>query len=223
MQRTLDGRGLLALFATLSLLALSACKGGAAPTPPGLGESLSTPTGTPYTMPAGITINNVVGATHPNNDASNIQCNGQAVASGNIYGSGVGNVDLCVQVLNGNGTTTNVTLPGGLIFLANNPPGAAPVQNGFVAQTQQIAVPAGTETIVVRAYCINKPFGPADGHDYQTNLLVTNYGPLQQIVSIIQGKQITTYQQAQVVQDAVWEVADGNGLSDSTKTKLENL
>ncbi len=193
---------------------------------PGLGTSNTTPNGTAYQLPAGVTINNIYGATHPSNQTQPVcfSTGGQPQSVSMAWGV----VDLCVQFLNGGATPANFSLPAGLAFVPepmNNPP-----QNGLLAeQTTNIVVPpGGSAWVVVRAYCLNARYQRADGHVFQKLAIDIRsrpdlYSGLLEIMDILQTRTVDTHAEAEVVQEAVWDVTDRGGLTQARREQLQAL
>ncbi len=193
---------------------------------PGLGTSNTTPNGSIYELPAGVTINSIYGATHPTNQTQPVCFDTGAQPPAVSVAWGV--VDLCVQFLNGGATAANFALPAGLSFVpepANNPP-----QNGLLAeQTTNIVVPPGGSVwVVVRAYCLNARYPRADGHVFQKLAIDIRsrpdlYGGLLEIIDILRTRTVDSHAEAEVVQDAVWDVTDRGGLTQTRREQLQAL
>lgn len=213
----------------LAVLLLSGCgedAGSSTPRVPGLGGSNTTPSGTVYQLPAGISINRMYGAGHPTNQTQPV-----CFATGtqpSVVSMAWGVVDLCVQFLNSNATAANFTLPAGITFVpepTNNPP-----QNGLLAQeTTSISVPAGGSAwVIVRAYCLNARYPSADGHEFQKLAIDIRgradlYSGLLEIIDILRTRSVDSHLEAEVVQQAVWDVTDRGGLTQARREELQAL
>ncbi len=190
---------------------------------PGLGDTTTTPAGQPFQLPAGITAGTVVGALHPldaNNQKilSQPQCGSYTSQPVDTVSLAVGYVDLCVELINSNGAATDVTLPGGLTFVSQQ----TLIQHGLLAQSTTFTVPPGQKWVLVRLYCLNRTYDGADGRSYSIGP-VTDYAPLQEIVGILQDKQIDA-NETLTVQDAVWQVTNSpGGLTNDMRVTLNGL
>jgi hypothetical protein len=181
---------------------LAACS--AAGSNSGLGDNPGTPTGTPFYWPTGITV------------------------QGSIYGGATGPVDIYIStgryvevylvLANGTGGTISITLPAGLIFVAND----GTVQNGILIQQEVISIPASSQRrVLIQLYCLNASRSASGGTDTYSVGPVTDHAGVKEIISILVGKNLVGNQS--IVQGAVWEVTDYGGLTGPTRTQLQGL
>lgn len=208
---------------------------GSDPLVPGLGSSEGRPTGAAYTFPEGVSIVSAVGADHIGTSLGEPVCEGVYQRASDNQAEGY--VDLCVTFDNegvpGSGATP-VTLPAGLIFIAENSPHAnvKKSQNGLLGQTITVSLPEGAQTqYVVRLYCANyglpssdRPSGTQDTWQqnwrYENVPIRTDYAPLQQVADQI-NRESTDRQYAATIQQAIWDVTETqDGTHRSTEQRL---
>jgi hypothetical protein len=230
MRWTAYGQALCKGGLILAALALAGCgaegEPGADARVPGLGTSNTTPAGSVYQLPAGITINNIYGATHPTNQTQPV-CFATGAQPPQVS-MAWGVVDLCVQFLNGGATAASFTLPAGLAFVPE--PSTNPPQNGLLAEgTTAISVPAGGAAwVVVRAYCLNARYPRADDRAFQKLAIDIRsrpdlYSGLLEIIDILRTRIVDSHAEAEVVQEAVWDVTDRGGLTQARRAQLQAL
>ncbi|MBN8229102.1 hypothetical protein JYK02_16440 [Corallococcus macrosporus] len=180
---------------------------------PGLGFSKEDPTGQPFTLPAGVTLETPIIAYSPENP---VDCDDKY--SDEAKGTGE-EVRVCLIFKNTTNGPINVTLPPGLVLVSTNDD----VQNGIIVQTITIEVPPGERYFApMFAYCANQ--------DRSTTGLGDRYvlGPsvqqkdFQDMFALLAGKQLTREKAARV-QSVVHHVSQGEGLSAADRATLQGL
>lgn len=218
-------QALVLLTATLMLaVVLPACKkdkkGNAEPAEvagkiPGLGDTPGTPAATAYELPANISL---VGKIKGN-------------VCDTAYERGSGRfVDVCVALINSGGTDITLTIPAGLIILADSEED----QHGMIIQETTIILKAGKITRCgLNAYCTNASKHPSSYTSTYTIGGVSSSVLIKQLIAILKNKKVNTedypndregYGKAEdAVQGAVWGITDGDGLNDIVKQELAEI
>ena len=193
------------LFATLILAAACGGDSSTGPKPPAL--PFDRPTGTAFTLPAGVTTVGTLKGPDASCDAAT------------RVGFSAQLVEVCVTLHNSTTSTITTTFPAGIVLISKS----AEVQNG--TQVQPIAVPvrAGSDTtVILELYCVNlSRHATAPGDEYTLGVVTDNAG-LREIATILANKVIDE-SSVWDVQDAIWEVSDGDGLTSETRTNLQAL
>lgn len=172
----------------------------------GMGDKPGTPEGEPYILPTGIA---VVG-----------QIKGDFCDTTYLRGSGQF-VSVCVALANNNTTDVTLTLPSGLIILAEN---AEEDQHGIVVQETRIVLKAKKITRVgLGAYCINSSKHPSFSSSIYTFGPVTASTLIRQLLDKLKNKKVNmedyadedAYIEAEsIVQGLIWNLTDGEGQGD---------
>lgn len=221
MKRSLVGSACLP-----ALLALVACSSGgngkddAGEPPqnqsrPGMGPSKEKPVGTAYTLPSGVELQKPIKGDDP-------FCIPVDQKEKDKKGSG-GLVRVCLNFHN-----TNTQLPITVVF----PPGLVLIsdsdatQNGILVQTTSIEVPAGRAQFFVPLYlyCLNKTRDPtAGGQDTYSLGPVTQDSSMQELTGLLQNKPLPLVESNNTVQESVWHITDGSGLTASDRDAINKL
>lgn len=192
---------------------------------PGLGDDPGEPEGSPFTLPPGVTVSGTVfGANDVTSDCGN-------GAPGN--GSGV-YVQVCVPVRNSTGGPVEVVFPPGLIVVS----AAEGFQNGLLVERVVVTVPAtppgpggppdgGTDpdahVVPLFTYCLNESQNPNDtGTPYKLGP-VTSDAALKDLLRLLEGKRIDTEDDVDVVQDAIYSITEGKGLTLDDRNAIDKL
>jgi len=105
--------------------------------------------------------------------------------------------------------TASDTLPAGLVLRSQ----FQPVQHMIIAKDQPLVVPAGHDTLMtIGSFCCNELRTPPTDTDYFDIGPITDNSELQQIISITRLKQLNS-SNVLTVQNAIWAVTDGDGLT----------
>jgi hypothetical protein len=177
-----------------------ACKAGA-------NAAFATPAGRPYALPPGIALVELTG---------NIldKCMGIQPIE---YGSDIAHV--CMVVKNTTGADIELTLPAGLVFVAQN----AKTQNGIILQEHKVTIKANaTKNIHIRLSCINEHCKYTDAEDVYALGNVTNDKGLLEVIDLVKNKKMSP-DTIPVTQEAVWSVTDRGGLTDEHRTNLKGM
>jgi hypothetical protein len=130
--------------------------------------------------------------------------------------------DLPLEMTLHNAKTTRVTVtfPAGLVFL----PADAAYQYMILLQDFKFSVPAGLDTLIsLPTYCCNEMLDvPDETSTYEL-------GPreyekeMNELFDIVADRRLSGDTAVTLAQDALWEITDGTGLTDSTRALLRNL
>ena len=195
------------LFLLATLLFVAACGGDSStgPKPPAL--PFDHPTGTPFSLPAGVsTVGSLKGPDASCEAATRVGFSAQLV-------------EVCITLHNSTANTITTTFPPKIVLISKS----GDVQNGTQVQPMTVPVPVGRDTtVVLELYCVNlSRHATAPGDEYTLGVVSDNTG-LQEIASILANKVIDE-SSVWDVQDAIWEVSDGDGLTAETRTNLQSL
>ncbi len=211
---------------------------------PGLGNTGGELAGTPFTLPTGVTLTGEITGNGRTSDywndvhsyrftqkdctavtmTSSPKTRAEEAATGH-FGSGFGFVTLRIPLNNGNDSPTTVTFPAALIMRSLS----GDTQHGVLIKKATVTIPAHTDYILNLAfYCGNEDRAAAWGDDQYMWGVVSNAAPLLDLCERVKNKKINIeeYDPAKpedretynshlfMLQAAVWEVTDGNGLSE---------
>jgi len=117
----------------------------------------------------------------------------------------------------------NASFPAGLVFKPAGPD-HEDYQYMMILQSFVLSVPANSETtLFVPTYCCNEELDePDEDESYQFSIQVDER-ELNELIDLVRGKRLEGDTAVTLAQDALFEITDGNGLTDSTRTKLQNL
>jgi hypothetical protein len=189
-----------------SKLVLCVCLVSACTSRPGLGPQTGTPRGDAFGWPTNIFV------------TSSIQGESGSLCEPEVALASGGLVAPCFTVGSNTPENVTVTLPPRLMFVSRSDA----KQNGILLESVFFLVPAqGSVTVRLGLYSLNEhrePSGPDDLYDL--GALTTDPG-LEDLASLLSNRFQTDA--ALLVQNAVWEVTDGSGLTDATRSALESL
>lgn len=180
---------------------------------PGLGGSTAAPEGTPFSLPAGVTVETPIkGYSGDDPTECDDKYGDQAYGHGEL-------VQLCLIFRNTTGGPVTVTLPPGLFFISRN----KGVQNGILTQRIAVELPAGERFFApILMYCANGPRKPSSTNDEYDVGPVTQYADFKELFSLLEGKTITR-DEVGVIQSAVNHLQDGEGLTAADRAALQKL
>lgn len=207
------------LFLAFSLSSCSKKDDGPSETPGqliGFGDSNDMPQGTPYQLPAGISM---VDTMHGD------ECD-------TVYRVGSGYyVKMCAGLYNSGSNDVELLLPGGLICVASD---RSSYQNGLLLQATKIILKAKKVTnCSILTYCTNAGKHAASDNMYYTFGPVTNSTLIQELVTLVKNKKINVSDYpagssdysdvTSTLQGAVWDITDGRGLSDGHRSEIQQI
>jgi hypothetical protein len=153
-----------------------------------------------YSLPAGIAIDNCYG-----------------------YDDYVPKSNLPLFMVVSNSTTTDVTVtfPAGLVFDPSN----AEYQYMMLLQDFTFTAKVGvTDSILVPTYCCNEELGEPDDESFYLTISGQEWDKeTEELFNLVANKKLDTDDALDVAVDALFEITDGAGLTDSTRTALNAL
>lgn len=127
---------------------------------------------------------------------------------------------LSFTVINTTSNRINAVLPAGLIFEPDN----TEYQYMLILQTFAISVPPDMDTtFILPTFCANEM---SDEPDDESNYVFHSREwdvEINELLEILKGRKVTGYATLDLVQEALFEITDGNGLTDSMRTHLRGL
>ncbi len=196
----------------------------------GLGTHPGIPAGTVFVLPQGLKIAGEIQGGYPSFFAYQPTLNKEKMQMDNQYqDSKVGYIQLGVgsfvtvnfQLINTSATNINLHLPGGLIlpYAHHN----SNYQSGFLVQDADTTISAGdTVDVVLKSFCLNRSYHPADSSARYMLGIVTTHPELLQVVSILQNKQSVAGHESEI-QSILWHITDDGGLQAADTVLLNSL
>lgn len=174
----------------------------------GIEADFANPAGTPFTLPAGVTVDGEltgdIDAACPNKTAIE-------------YGSDL--ILVCVGLKNTTGADIEVTMPAGLVFLAKNPA----TQNGIILHDHVLEVPAGKVAhFYFRPFSLNRACEAGGMNDRYTIGNVASDPRIREVVMLAATKVIDGDEGAYALGQMLWDITDGNGITEEHRTLLKN-
>ncbi|MFO7676477.1 MAG: hypothetical protein R6X12_09205 [bacterium] len=127
---------------------------------------------------------------------------------------------LALAFRNDGNAPRSVTMPAGLCFRPRDPEYAWMI----LLQDFTFTVPLDDTTVLVPTWSANEERDEPDDESPYDIDLVARDREMKELFDLLAGKTlIDTIVELDVVQDALWEVTDGDGLTDSTRAWLEEL
>lgn len=192
---------------------------------PGLGDDPGTPSGTPFALPAGITIPEpIVGADDLTSDCGDGKPG---------YGSGV-YVQVCVPIRNTTGAPVEVVFPPGLVITS----AAELFQNGLLVERVVITVPptppppggmpdggvaAGAYVVPLFTYCLNESRNPNEKGTPYVLGPISDDAAIADLIERIGGATIDRDEEVAIVQSAIYAITESRGLTDEDRAALAAL
>lgn len=179
----------------------------------GIGESLETPTGTPFNLPAGIGLAGIIKGYNTNDCGCDKDDAGCQIGTGDL-------VKVCLGLTNTTNKPITVTFPKGLIIISME----TETQNGLVIQVETIEIPADqTVYYSLGAYCLNSERNPAFVTDVFEFGPVTQNAKLKELMTMVANKRLDNIETRGVLQAALWNITDGDGLTDFDRQYISSI
>ena len=151
-----------------------------------------------YSLPAGITIDSLYG-------------NAEDIPESYM--------PLYMVVSNSNSGNTTVTFPAGLVF----DPGSIDYQYMMLLKSFTFTAAAGvTDSILVPTYGCNEDLGAPDDESHYVIAGIEWDKETEELLDIVANKQLVD-SASDLAQDALYEITDGDGLTEATKAALNAL
>lgn len=180
---------------------------------PGMNVNDNALTGTPFTLPAGITMEAITGQQNQEDEENQ---NEMAITD-DMYGSGLF-IIVTLKIKNASDKAQTVTLPAGLLMQSSN----GNYQNGILVKDVDIRVKAeASREVTVRFYCLNSSLHGSDvDATYSPFAYVTNVTAFQPLFNVCEEKKINVEEYASIgilkyytacgiVQEIVWAITKG--------------
>ncbi|MFO7638746.1 MAG: hypothetical protein R6X14_05555 [bacterium] len=127
---------------------------------------------------------------------------------------------LALAVRNSGGARRSVTMPAGLCFKPRDPD----YQYMILLQDFTFSVPVDDTTVLLPTWCANEDLDEPDDESFYNIDLQAWDQDLKELYDLLRGKVIRdSFVDLDMLQDALWEITDGVGLTDSTRTWLREL
>ena len=193
---------------------------------PGLGDDPGEPLGTPLVLPPGVTL---AGPVRGADDLTS-ECESGTPP----HGSGV-YVQVCVPLQNSAGAPVEVVFPPGLVIVS----AAEGFQNGLLVERVVVTVPptppgpggppadggvaSGAHVVTLHTYCLNASRNPNElGTPYRLGS-VTSDEALRELLGLLAGRSVDSEDDVDVVQDAIYSITEGRGLTERDRADLARL
>ena len=172
----------------------------------GTEAAYATPAGTPFTLPAGITVEGDISSN------VDLHCADKTALEN------ASDLDFaCIGLRNTTTAEVPLTFPAGLTFVAKT----VTTQNGMTIHSHDVTVPASTvKYFYFRLASLNQACDATGTQDVYTFGNVTNDAKLVEILGLAKTKKIDGDVGAEVVGRMIWDVTDGNGITDEHRSQL---
>jgi hypothetical protein len=181
----------------------------------GFGNSEERPEGTPFKLPAAVTINGPMkGYSQYYPEFCDNKEEKDAKGTGDL-------VRLCIPFFNNSNQPVVITFPPGLIFIAKN----LEYQNGILVEQAVFEVPPQQQFYMpLFLCCLNSSRHPSmPGEEWEMGP-VTNYKDMLDLVTLLNTKKLSRESDVTVpVQHAVWDVSNGEPIDDEYKDAIAKL
>jgi hypothetical protein len=166
----------------------------------------ATPAGTPFTLPAAITVEGDLSSD------IDVHCAGKTALEN------ASDLDfVCIGLRNTTAADVALTFPAGLTFVAKT----VTTQNGMTIHSHDVTVPASSvRYFYFRLASLNQACDAAGTQDVYTVGNVTNDAKLVEILGLARTKKIDGDVGAEVVGRMIWDVTDGNGITAEHRSQL---
>ena len=174
----------------------------------GKNAAFAMPAGTPFALPAGITLDGeMTGDVDPN------------CGSNSFVEYGGDDLPVCIGLKNTGTADVTVTFPAGLTFISKDPTS----QNGIILQKHDLVATAGKTTyFYFRLFCINEHCIYGRKQDRYTFGNVSNDPRIAELISLAANKKLVNGSDiSAALFNAVWDITDGDGLTDAHRTAVQ--
>jgi len=127
---------------------------------------------------------------------------------------------LFMTVRNGKANDVEVTFPAGLVFAAANPD----YQYMILLQDYTFTAAGGMDqNEILPTYCCNEDLDEPDEESFYSIPGREWDREIEELLDLVADKALAGDDAVLLAQDALFEITDGEGLADSTRTQLQNL
>ncbi len=155
--------------------------------------------GKPYQLPAGLEVRHIIGAD-------------EEIPTSFL--------PLAMSILNNTQSRIPVRMPEGLVFSPADPD----YQYMMILQAFSFSVPADQETtILLPTYGCNEDRDEPDDESYYEIDIQVWERELCELFDLLRGKKLDYEEAVELAQEALYEITDGEGLTDSTRQRLKEL
>ncbi len=164
------------------------------------------PAGTPFTLPAGVTVEGDI--------SSNVDLN----CGGKSPIENASDLDLaCIGLRNTGTSEVMLTFPAGLTFVAKK----ATTQNAILIHSHDVTVPAGKVSYYYfRPASLNQACDPTSTTDSYAFGNVTTDPKLVEVLTLAKNKKVDGDLGAEIVGRMIWDITDGSGITDERRMQL---
>jgi hypothetical protein len=152
----------------------------------------------PYQLPAGVSVVQIVGTDSI---------------------SPMSDLPLLMTVHNGGQNNTSVTFPAGLVFGPLNPD----YQYMILLQDCRFTAAPGDRDVMLPTYCCNDTLEEPDDESFYTIMGREWDRETEELLNLVADKALAGDTAVTLAQDALFEITDGDSLTDSTRALLRNL
>jgi len=210
---------------------------------PGMGNADGELQADTYSLPEGIEfVGSIGGVTHDQTGSIAMEGDLKSSQTYTCYGSGGRWVKVAVTLKNTSNMNRTVFLPRGLLFKVNK----EGYQHAMLLQWTWVCIkPMAERTFVLNLYCINKGLSGSDPHAEFSIIGITNSDLMWSLLRMIGWRKINLEHYTQVgtnaalkssnedlatyeeivenLQDAVWSLTNGTGLSDEQVSFIKSI
>ncbi|MBJ6764014.1 hypothetical protein JGU66_24845 [Myxococcaceae bacterium JPH2] len=214
-------------MAAVGLLVLSGCSedkdgggGGGAGDKAGFGDDRGRPVGAAWSLPTGLRLDGDLTGTDDDGYCGPVQLD--PVGSGFM-------VRACLPVRNDGVVGIPLDLPAGLILVASSPD----YQHGVLLEDSHVVIyPGGADAgpevkggpLPIHAFCLNHSRSASEPKARYTLGPITQNAQVKELISLIKGKNVAEDgSKVEVVQEALWHITDGSGLTADDRAALAEL
>jgi len=153
----------------------------------------------PYQLPAGVSIVQIIGADSI---------------------SPLSDLPLLMTIHNGGQNNINVTFPAGLVFGSQN----VEYQYMILLQDFPFIASPGDRDVMLPTYCCNEELEEPDDESFYNDISRREWDrETEELLNLVTDKALSGDTAVTLAQNALYEITDGDSLTDSTRTLLRNL
>ena len=198
----------LFILACIAISIFTACQKEPDTSTDGFGASNKELTGTPLSLPAGVSFNGSI-------RTSSYGCSGNS----NYVCSSDGTLPFYMSLRNDSTRPATVIFPAGMVIPSTD----TTLQGAVIVQPDTIIVPAGSNLcVILYALCVNEHRTFSYQSVYAAPLISHN-AALTPLVTLLATKQIVTYDPQGIIQQAVWDIANTGQMTAADIAAINNF